>query len=256
MDLVTDPSPAVGGRAPLPLLVVALAAAVPAAGCEPTVCDLPVLTLEAALWRVEVFEGDAWCNGTVAASKRAPVSIRDFVPPDEVRLQLPAGAVTVQVDAYRDRAARDLIAQGCTTSQVSSGQTTCLALPLHPVDGGLRIGSDLVGLDPPPASMPDLLPAPDLCTGVVHDNGVGATYLDCAATSDPPTEQRALAACRAYLGAQGSCVPRNKCGSGAAICTEHGDCVCWAFSGPSAGHVLATGKGGCDCPAISDPTWN
>lgn len=91
----------------------------------------------------------------------------------------------------------------------------------------------------------------EACAPIVHSNGVGQTWQDCAPLGTYDGSE-AMAACAA---SGGSCQPAN-CAGGAllAICAPSGsDCTCWTFYGPGAGHVRA--GVGCACALASDPVW-
>jgi hypothetical protein len=101
---------------------------------------------------------------------------------------------------------------------------------------------------------PDSSSAVDACTPLVHSNGIGQTYLDCAplGTYNVTTATEACAAWAATWGGSASSCSANSCGLGAYDGQEHW--ANWAYAAGGAGHVQLQIVDG--CPDFSSPTWN
>jgi hypothetical protein len=90
---------------------------------------------------------------------------------------------------------------------------------------------------------------------VVHSNGLGQTFSDCAPLGTINVTQ-ALEACDAYTSDAGACSIYLTCSAGSELCAGNAtNCACWRYDGNTAGHV-ATMSGGCNCIGSSSPTWN
>jgi hypothetical protein len=95
------------------------------------------------------------------------------------------------------------------------------------------------------------------CKPVVHGNGLGQFYSDCAPLGTY-NETEAAKACAAAN--QGACMANTAlCGAGADMeCTTSANtCLCWTYLGANAGRARVSGAGViCQCPVASDPLWN
>jgi hypothetical protein len=174
-------------------------------GCGNTSCASlgPATGLDgAALVVVSIYKAPASCAGNVITPADAkPIETHSGSPGAALSFSVGAGNVWVALRAYADTAGTKLIAEGCSLTTVHDNDTSCLSLPLVAVgDGGA-------------------------CTPLSHDDGIGQSYLDCAAVG-PVSSHLAEEACTAF--------------------TSNGsDCV-----------SLDCGGGGCDCATSSDPTWD
>jgi hypothetical protein len=104
---------------------------------------------------------------------------------------------------------------------------------------------------------PDSSSAVDACTPLVHSNGIGQTYLDCAplGTYNVTTATEACAAWAATWGGSASSCSSASCGVGSEGATDgQGHWANWAYESGNAGHVLLSTVDGCDLS--STPTWN
>ena len=102
-------------------------------------------------------------------------------------------------------------------------------------------------------SSPD---AHDGCASVSHSNGVGQHYTDCEPLKTYGAGEAAKACAAADAGACGA--NTTLCFGGPTIeCTQAAaTCMCWSYTGATAGHVLTSKAGAiCACPATSDPSW-
>lgn len=98
------------------------------------------------------------------------------------------------------------------------------------------------------------------CALVKHSNGVsGGTFVDCTPLNTHDDTEAANACAAANVG---------PCGQNTALCSAFGGgslectklsaiCLCWAYSGPAAGHVSTSLAGPiCACPLSTDAQWH
>jgi hypothetical protein len=94
---------------------------------------------------------------------------------------------------------------------------------------------------------------------VVHANGEGQTFYDCAAL-DTHDQTQAMEACVAFSKNSSQCTQSsNFCSSIIyAICSVAAStCHCWQYTGPNAGTVQSPTTGcSAQCGSASDPAWN
>lgn len=90
---------------------------------------------------------------------------------------------------------------------------------------------------------------------VVHSNGIGQSFEDCAPLGTRNLTE-ATAACVAYTGNAAQCINNppgcttgSVCSSGAAMC------ACWRYVGPAGGHVSPPAAT-CGCASGSSPAWD
>ncbi len=95
----------------------------------------------------------------------------------------------------------------------------------------------------------------DACQ-TTHDNGLGASFYDCAPLATYNLVE-AAAACAAFTGDPAQCTQVSFNGNRAAACsTGAARCICWGYSGPGvSGHVADSGTPQCTCPNGNQPAW-
>lgn len=183
----------------------------------------------ASILRVQIFPASARCEANHVAAGATPTRIVDVLPSEATPIELPPGELIVHVSAYADAGATMLIAEGCASTAITSGETTCLPLPLS-------------------------APQQNGCTKLVHSNGLGQTYEDCAALGAHDARLATLACQAANLGA--TCETKG-CSGGSdatAVCARPNDCTCWTYDGTGKGHVRTDRN--CTCGVDADPSWN
>ena len=104
---------------------------------------------------------------------------------------------------------------------------------------------------------------PGCCSGVcqmVHSNGEGVTFYDCAAPG-VYNQTQATEACTAFTNNRSQCAQSSNSCAGAvtyAVCSvASSTCRCWQYSGPNPGTVQSPILGcSAQCGSATDPTWN
>jgi hypothetical protein len=112
----------------------------------------------------------------------------------------------------------------------------------------------------PPVDANDGGPPPDAgdgsaCKAIVHFNGLGQTYTDCAPLGTYNADEAAKACAAADAGA---CTENTiLCANAPMECTSGNPCMCWTYGGTTAGRARASGAAAiCQCPLATDPPWN
>lgn len=104
---------------------------------------------------------------------------------------------------------------------------------------------------------------PGCCSGacqVVHSNGEGMSFYDCAALGTY-NQTQAMEACTAFTNNSTQCAQSaNSCAGTItyAVCSvAFSTCRCWQYSGPNPGTVQSSTVGcSTQCGAATDPKWN
>jgi hypothetical protein len=223
------------------ILALALAGCHAASTCD-SLGPATGVGASAARLRLEVYAATAAnCSGDEVTSSSLPLQVVEYRPDMPPAIPLKPGDVIVHLLAYADERENLLIGEGCRLTTIRAGDTACLALPLDPRDASTAS---------PPGDG-------GACTPIAHQTGLpNVTYSDCVGTDVAVDGRRAGEACSAA--GLGSCSTIGcSGGSGQAVCGRSAGCTCWAFSGPTQGHVHVNSSGGnCSCGSISDPTWN
>jgi hypothetical protein len=111
----------------------------------------------------------------------------------------------------------------------------------------------------PPVDANDGGPPPDAsdsgCKALVHFNGLGQTYTDCAPLATYNADEAAKACAAADAGA---CAENTVlCVNAPMECTSGNPCMCWTYGGTTAGRARVSGAAAiCQCPLATDPLWN
>ena len=116
---------------------------------------------------------------------------------------------------------------------------------------------------PVPTTTP--APTPTCDSRLMHSNGLGQDYLDCAPLGTPgdPSTYNVFMATEAAgastIAAKTSSAVTCGSGDGAASCLarrSRTECAIWCYTESIAGFVHDNASTACRCPTTSDPAWN
>lgn len=195
---------------------------------------------------------------TTSASEAAGPDGRDGAPEGAID----AGFGDSPTDDFGDTSAVDptpLDAGGPEAATSDSPSIDAPAAPETSVADALSIDAG-----PSDALDEDARDATDegACPPLVHDDGLGGSYLDCAplgVPGDPTTYGASMARAAASAWAPGAALVSATCAAGASQCVGASNgttCARWCFDGPLAGRVWRSKTAHCNCPYPTDPTWN
>jgi hypothetical protein len=206
--------------------------------------------------------------GALSSACNSLSGIGDFtVGGEQAGHPRPDGGVTAEAQADAPGPGHDATAMEGSTSDVATP-------PDAPSDrsaagDGAEVGPEIDGGDGGPGLEDGSGDAADggvdtgggtgPCDGgtalVVHSNGLGETFSDCAPLGTFNVTQ-ALQACVAHTGDAGACtVDPISCAQGDQVCgTSAAMCTCWRYNGNSAGKF--SNSASCSCVGSASPTWN